>query len=184
MDNRNVENIIYRKLKPEESNKYRSIRLESLQKYPNSFGSIYEEQKQKSKLSFEHFIEASNPDCLIIGAFQQEDLIGICGFYKHQDKRSSHRGEIIQMYVQTEYQGKYVGYNLLKATVSIGFQFDGLEQIELEVMTDVKAANKVYEKVGFKECGIQRRFYKKDGIYFDQRLMVLYRNEAMNNLNK
>ena len=81
------------------------------------------------------------------------------------------------MYVQQEYQGKSVGYDLLKATVSIGFELENLEQIELEVMTDIIAANRIYEKVGFEECAIQRKFYKKEENYLDQRLMILYRDD-------
>ena len=171
------ENMEYRKLKPEESGKYRLIRLESLQKYPHSFGSKYEIESQKTKLAFEKFIEESNPDCLIVGALIIDKLIGICGFYRLQGQYTKHRGEIIQMYVQPEYQGKSVGYDLLKATGSIGFQLENIEQIELEVMTDIKAANRIYEKVGFEECGIQRKFYKKEENYLDQRLMILYRDD-------
>ena len=125
----------YRKLKPEESGKYRLIRLESLQKYPHSFGSKYEIESQKTKLAFEKFIEESNPDCLIVGALKIDKLIGICGFYRLQGQYTKHRGEIIQMYVQQEHQGKRIGYNLLKATVAIGFRLKDLEQIELQVMT-------------------------------------------------
>ena len=171
------ENIEYRKLRPEESRKYRLLRLESLQEYPNSFGSKYEVESQKTKLAFEKFIEESNPDCLIVGALKNDKLIGICGFYRHQDQHRKHRGELIQMYVQQEYQGKSVGYALLKATVSIGFELENLEQIELEVMTDIKAANRIYEKVGFEECGIRPKFYKKEENYLDQRLMILYRDD-------
>ncbi len=178
MNTSTYENIKYRKLKPEESEKYRLLRLESLQKYPNSFGSKYEDEREKTKLAFENYIEESNPECIIVGALKNDKLIGICGFYRHQDQRKKHRGEIIQMYVQQEYQGNNVGYDLLKATVSIAFELKNIEQIELEVMTDNKAANRIYEKIGFKECGIQQKFYKKDGNYFNQRLMILCRDDS------
>jgi len=171
-----LKNIMYRKLRPEESAIYREIRLESLKNYPNSFGSQYEEQKQRPKLSFETFIEDANSECIIVGAVFEDSLIGICGLYQLQDSRSRHRAEIIQMYVKPEYQGNKVGYNLLKETIRIGFEIDTVEQIELEVMTDVNAANHIYEKAGFTECGIRQNIYKIDGNYFDQRMMILYRD--------
>ena len=77
------------------------------------------------------------------------------------------------MYVQAEHQGKQIGYHLLQATVAEAFGLDGLEQIELQVMLDLKAANKVYERAGFRECGLLNGFYKHNGVYMDQRLMVL-----------
>lgn len=176
MNNRIIEDIEYRKLIPTESKKYRLLRLESLQKYPNNFGSKFEEQKLKSKLAFEKFIEESNQECIVVGALKQDQLIGICGFYRRQDNKSRHIGELVQMYVKTEYQGKSVGYNLLKATINIGFQFEKLKQIELEVMTDATAANKIYEKVGFEESEIQRITNKNMGDC-DQRIMILFRDK-------
>ncbi|MEM6736706.1 MAG: GNAT family protein [Bacteroidota bacterium] len=175
MKNINIEKIEYRKLKSNESKKYRFLRLESLKKYPNSFGSKYEEQKQREKLSFENFIENSNPECFIVGALHQDMLIGICGFYRHKDNYCNHRGEIVQMYVQPKYHGNQIGFNLLNTTITEAFKIEELEQIELQVMSNIKPANKIYEKIGFQESGIQKRFYKKNGVYFDQRLMTFYR---------
>jgi len=170
--------VKYRKLNPEESKDYRLLRLESLQKYPNSFGSNYEDQKQREKLAFENFIENADPESFIFGAFEEGNIIGICGFYRNKDENCRHRGEIIQMYVQTQCQGNQVGFNLLSETVLEAFKLKGLEQIELEVMTTVKAANKIYEKLGFQEFGVQKNLYKKEGVYFDQRFMILFKDQA------
>lgn len=172
-----MDKVEYRKLKPHESKDYRYLRLESLEKYPNSFGSKYEEQKQKEKLAFENYIETSNPECFIVGAILQDAVIAICGFYRLKDN-CKHRGEIIQMYVQPGHQGNQIGYKLLKNTITEAFRIKGLEQVELQVISDLKAANKVYEKIGFKECGLQKRFYKKDEAYYDLRSMVIYRDNV------
>lgn len=172
-----LDNIEYRKLKPSESADYRAIRLESLNEYPNSFGSTYEEQKQKNKLSFETFIEESNPECLIVGAWHHEKLIGICGFYRLTEKGSKHRGEIIQMYVQSKYQGRSIGYNLLRATVSNVFKISELRQIELEVISTAKRASKIYGKIGFNEYSVKKRFDNNKNTYSEHKLMVLFRND-------
>ncbi|MEO1435774.1 MAG: GNAT family N-acetyltransferase, partial [Bacteroidota bacterium] len=70
-------NIRYRRLAPSDSKAYRAIRLESLQTYPNSFGSSYTDQVQKDKLAFERYIETSASSHFIVGAFQNNQLIGI-----------------------------------------------------------------------------------------------------------
>lgn len=169
-----MDKITYRKLKQKESKDYRFIRLESLEKYPSSYGSTAEKEKQKAKLAFENYIETSDPENFIVGAILQETLIAICGFHRLKGDRK-HRGEIIQMYVQPKHQGKQIGFNLLEATITEAFKIRALEQIELQVISDLKPANKIYEKIGFQECGLQKRFYKKHEKYFDLRLMVLYR---------
>lgn len=172
-----MDKIDYRKLKPNESKYYRFLRLESLEKYPNSFGSKHEDEKQKGKLAFENYIETSDPDCFIVGAIFQDTLVAICGFHRLKDDRN-HLGEIIQMYVQPKHQGNQIGFNLLRATITAAFEIIGLEQIELQVITDLKAVNKIYEKIGFQECGLQQRSYKKEEVYYDLRSMVLFREDS------
>ncbi|MEM1220251.1 MAG: GNAT family N-acetyltransferase, partial [Bacteroidota bacterium] len=152
----------------------RVLRLESLRAYPNSFGSTYQEQKQRNKLAFENYVEQKHLENFILGAFIRDRLIGICGFYRLSDARCRHRGEIIQMYVKAEHQGKQIGYHLLQATVAEAFALEGLEQIELQVMSNLESANKLYERAGFQEIGMQKGFYKQDEVYLDQRLMALY----------
>ena len=165
--------VDYRKLKPQESGEYRLLRLESLKIYPNCFGSKYEVEKQKENLAFESYIENSNQESFIVGAFQKDQLIGICGFYRLQDRQSRHKGEIIQMYVQEAYQGRNIGYSLLLKTIAIAFTLEDLEQINLEVMTENKAARNVYEKAGFLEYGRQRSYTDENRPSSEQMIMIL-----------
>ncbi len=166
-------NIEYRKIRPEETEAYRAIRLESLKEYPNSFGSVYAQQVDKPKLGLQPQIEERNPERFIVGAFDQNKLIGLCGFVRLADMRCRHRGEIIQMYVKNEYQGKNIGFQLLQATIEKAFLLAGLEQIELGVMTHVPSACRLYEKSGFVEMGVQKNYLRQGDFVSDHRLMIL-----------
>lgn len=70
----------YRRIKANESTAYRAIRLESLQSYPNSFGSSFEEQKQKKKLGFEQYIEKLIPKISLWVLFMSISLLGFVVF--------------------------------------------------------------------------------------------------------
>ena len=168
-------NIQYRKLTPADVKQYRDVRLEALKSYPQNFGSSYEEESALPKLGFEIYIEQGTAGNFIVGAFDDEKLIGICGFAQEVKKKVRHRGLIIQMYVKPAYQGKKVGLQLLKAAIDEAFKLPELEQIVLGVMTTNLSAAKIYQQAGFKEFGIHPRFSKVDGIYMDERLMVLFR---------
>ncbi|WP_072923196.1 hypothetical protein [Chryseobacterium sp. OV279] len=50
-------NITYRVLLPHESKNYRTIRLESLEQFPESFGAVYQEAQQIEKFRMESDIE-------------------------------------------------------------------------------------------------------------------------------
>jgi len=169
--------IQYRKLKSKDSKLYRDLRLESLKEYPDSFCSSYADQVVKPKLAFETYIEQGHSEKFIIGAFLEDRLIGICGFYRPDEGRSEHRGEIIQMYVKPDYQGRKIGQTLLQATLDEAFALPDLEHIELGVLTNGKSANRVYERAGFQEYGLQKNFFKKGNAYSHQRLMVIQRDQ-------
>jgi RimJ/RimL family protein N-acetyltransferase len=169
-------NITYRKLSPEESRKYKAIRLQCLKNFPEYFGSTYEEQITLPKLPFETYIEEQTPDKFTVGAFDREKLIGICSVSLETRKKTRHIGEIIQMYVNSAYKGKKIGLNLLQAAMQEAFSNPEIEQLKLSVVTTNASANRIYDQAGFKEYGHLKNNFKSDGQYFDQRLMVYYRS--------
>lgn len=61
----------FRKLRPEESELYRSIRLECLQQYPEYFCSDYRDEVKKEKLFFQEQLEQGSKDNFVMGAFDK-----------------------------------------------------------------------------------------------------------------
>lgn len=139
--------ISYRKLLPTESKIYRAIRLESLKKFPESFGATYQEALSIEKFRMESDIEEQTPERFVFGAFEQQELVGICTFVKNENGT----GSIYQMYVKKEFQGKNIGQGLIEAVISEACQkFNGIEII-LEVTPGNDKAYNLYRKIGFQE---------------------------------
>jgi ribosomal protein S18 acetylase RimI-like enzyme len=144
--------ITYRKLGAADSKLYRVIRLESLREFPESYGSVYEEQRQLPKLRFEEILEEPVDASFMVGAFDRGTLIGICGFlpFIPSDEHGfQNAGVIIQVYVKSSYSGRKVGVNLVKAVIDEAFKLPDIEQILLEVVNNNAAAIRVYEQAGF-----------------------------------
>ncbi|CAI8873593.1 GNAT family N-acetyltransferase [Chryseobacterium sp. IT-36CA2] len=140
-------NINYRKIFPEESKIYRAIRLESLEKFPESFGANYQEALKIEKFRMENDIEEQTEERFVLGAFADKELIGICTFVKDENNI----GNIYQMYVKKEYQGKNVGLELIEAIIDEARQkFNDIE-IHLEVTHGNDKAYNLYKKAGFEE---------------------------------
>jgi len=169
-------NIVYRKLQPGDSGIYREIRLESLKNDPDGFGSSYEDEVKAAKLGYETYIEEQTAGRFVFGAFDDEKLIGICGYYQETSKKIRHRGTIIQMYVNRNYRGQKIGRTLLEKTIAEAFANKEVELLVLGVVTENKSAHFIYEQAGFKEYGLLRNLLKEGDKYFDERLMVLYRS--------
>ena len=171
--------IIIRKLQPHESTVYRDLRLACLKNVPEYFGSSYEEEILNPKLMFETFIENDSPDHVMFGAFDNEQLIGITGFNRMARQRAMHRGEIVQVYVDSSYRGQNIGEMLIRQALNYAFTLDGIEQVQLSVIANNQTAIRLYEKLGFKTFGVQPRYFKAGDRYMDQQFMQLFRSDYL-----
>ncbi|MBL1222532.1 GNAT family N-acetyltransferase [Chryseobacterium sp. L7] len=140
-------NINYRLLLPDESKNYRSIRLESLAKFPEAFCASYEESVKIEKFRLETDIENQAQDRFVLGAFADAELIGICSFVKDENNT----GNIYQMYVKGEFQGKNIGFGLIQAVIDEARKRCNGISIFLEVTHNNEKAYHLYKKIGFSE---------------------------------
>lgn len=151
--------ISYRKLAAADSRQYRDIRLESLKLHPESFGSSFEEQSKLPKLMFEKALEQPVDDRFVMGAFDHQALIGICGFIPfvrdNDDLRNT--GVIIQMVVRPAYRGRKIGLGLIKAVLQEAFKLSGIDQVVLAVVKGNLRAIRVYEQAGFETYNLAGR---------------------------
>lgn len=143
--------MIIRKIKKSEAQAYRRIRLEALREYPQSFGSSYEEQAELEKLYFERLIEEESPAGAMAVAYDEEELIGICGILYSEDKKE---GEIVQLYVRRGYQGRSLGRKFIEEIMRVS---PGVERFTLGVKRDNLSAVKVYREMGFEEMNESRK---------------------------
>lgn len=137
-------------LAPQDNKQYRAVRLESLRKHPECFGSGYEAQCKLPKLYFEDLIERASQESVMIGAFADEALIGLCGLTPAEETGAL---EVIQMYVAQAYRGKAVGQQLLFMAKSI-LNNRAESKLVLTVFSDNHAAIRVYERFGFQRVGV------------------------------
>lgn len=144
-------NIEYRKLLPHESKIYRALRLESLEQFPDAFEVNYQEALNTKKLRMESDIENQISGKFVLGAFADDQLIGICVFVKNED----HSGTIYQMYVNKNFQGKNIGSGLLQAVIREAREKLNVMEVYLEVARKNESAYYLYKKNGFHEVEYQ-----------------------------
>ena len=173
--------IIYRTLNEGDLIAYRQIRLDCLQNHPENFGSLYENESNSKALKFDKVLKQENDRSFLFGAFENEELIAICGFTREERMKTKHRGNISQMYVRYEFGGKGIGKELLKNTLNKAFKDGSLEIIELGVVTNNKKAIQLYSHFGFKKYGQFDKYFKFENKYWDFTLMDLKRENYFNN---
>lgn len=104
-----------------------------------------------SKKSFLSSINSK--DNIYLVAKEEGIIVGYCGLWGTVDE-----GQITNVAVKKEFRMKHIGSRLVKTLMEYGKEA-GLITFSLEVRTSNHAAKKMYEKLGFKSCGVRKNYY-------------------------
>ncbi|MES2766213.1 MAG: GNAT family N-acetyltransferase [Bacteroidota bacterium] len=173
MQNQEIE---IRELTIDDADKLTHLRQIALKTNPEAFGSTIEEEKGDDGERFKKSLETGG--YFVLGAFKNSELVGMCGFIQEKRLKTKHKGTIWGMFVQPEARGLGIGRNLLKSGVEKAFKNEEVEQIILYVVDENQAACNLYESFGFKTYGTEMRALKKDGKYWDEHLMVIFKDDS------
>jgi len=140
--------ISYKVLTGEHSEQYRALRLQSLKLYPEAFCAVYSEQAKLEKLYFQELMEGDVHEHFMLGAFADQQLVGLCGLVTNT-QRLAKAGEIIQMYINKDYRRLGLALALIKQVLETVKARKLTDTVLLEVLIDNSSAYKAYLKAGF-----------------------------------
>lgn len=168
--------ITIRELTPADAKEYRRVRLMALQVNPEAFLSVAEDfvKRPMTQIRLQLKGNVESPDVMVIGAFDDAKLVGMMGFLRAPQKKSRHKGDVIAVFVDPAVRGRGVGGQLLDALVTEAQAMDGVEQMNLGVMSMNTAAIALYESRGFVKWGHEPRSTKWQGEYHDEDWMVKF----------
>ena len=167
--------IAIRALTPADLGSYRDIRLEGLRLSPEAFGSSYEEEVARPAAEFSRRLSQS-PGAMF-GAFAAAtgvaSLVATAGCYAEDGIKSCHKLHLVGMYVRPAYRRKGLAQRLVERVLDHARQIDGIAVVQLGVACDNSAARALYDRLGFKVYGIERKALKIDGRFLDEELRAL-----------
>ena len=152
---------------------YWHLRLEALEREPQSFGESAEEHRQTTIESAAERLTAHPDDNFVFGAFHQGQLVGMAGFFRYRISKARHKGRIWGVYVRETCRGLRIGRALLAALLERIKACPGIEQVALTVVCRQEAALALYRSLGFKTFGLEPRGLKIGDTYLDIEHMVL-----------
>ncbi|TDF93217.1 GNAT family N-acetyltransferase [Paenibacillus piri] len=164
--------MMIRFLEPADAEVYRELRLKSLLENPEAFLTTYDIQKEKPIEETRRNLERSADKFTLGGFADRHKLVGMVTFIRESNPKIRHKGNIYAMYVAPEARGRRFGHALLASLLEQAGQCEGLEQINLAVVSSNAAAKRLYESAGFTVYGTERNAAKYDGRYWDDDLMV------------
>jgi len=161
-------------LQPSDALLYQKLRLTALKTDPQAFGSTYEREVNFSLETVAAQLEPSN-DQFVLGAFHNDgSLVGIVTFMRENSLKTLHKGNVFGMYVAPEGRGRGLGKLLMGELIKRAKNCEGLEQINLTVVSNNISAKQLYKSLGFELYGVERNALKFNGQYCDEDLMVLH----------
>ncbi|QKE72574.1 GNAT family N-acetyltransferase [Arthrobacter citreus] len=160
-----------RKLTLEDLPEFIRLRKEGLILSPEAFGESISEYELKTMEQHTNNFPKTF-DNFIVGAFDEEELVGVAGFYQKRSEKMKHKGTIWGMYVNPNYRGKGVGKKVLGQAIQHATQIEDILQIELAVISSNISAKKLYESVGFESFGTEKRALFVTGEFYDEDHMV------------
>ncbi|MFG6116878.1 GNAT family N-acetyltransferase [Halobacillus sp. MO56] len=165
-----------RLLNPFDAEKYWELRLEALQGNPEAFAQSYEEARNRENPIEGVAKNISNDDNFTFGAFKDNELVGVVTLLQDSAMKLRHRGNILGMYVTPQMRGTGIGESLLVNAIQQAEAIKTIEKINLTVVTSNVGAKKLYEKLGFKNFGVEKQALKINNEYYDEEYMALFLN--------
>jgi ribosomal protein S18 acetylase RimI-like enzyme len=155
---------------------YRDIRLEGLRLAPEAFGSSYEEEISRGDEEFARRI-TGRPG-IMFGGFEPgaagaAGLVGTAGCYCDNAVKSRHKLHLVGMYVRPVYRGRGLGARLIERILQHARQIGGIAVVQLGVGCDNHAARALYDRMGFKTYGIERKALKIGERFIDEELRAI-----------
>ena len=152
---------------PADARLYREIRLEALQQAPEAFGSTFEHECSQSLAQFEEALTKAD----VFGAFRETDLLGMAGYRTQAGAKQAHKGLLWGMYVRSIARGTGVAKRLVEAV--LGHARERVELVQLTVVSENEAAQRLYRSCGFVAYGHEVHALKQGGRYYDEVLMAV-----------
>jgi ribosomal protein S18 acetylase RimI-like enzyme len=149
------------------------IRLEALEGEPLAFGMAAEEHRATPVETIALRFRDVSKGNFTMGAFDNDDLIGMATFVRETPLKERHKGRIYGVYVTSTQRRRGVGRALVGALLERAKQDASLEQILLAVATSQDAAKQLYRDFGFVTYGTEPNALKVGERYIDEDHMIL-----------
>jgi ribosomal protein S18 acetylase RimI-like enzyme len=163
-----------RLLTPDDADTFWHLRLEALRNDPASFADSTEEHLETTvETARERLTAGDSAGNFVVGAFEDEKLIGTAGFFRRQNNKERHKGHIWGVYVRPQSRGQGVASALMKEIVRRARVMEGVEQITLVASANLPA-QRLYKALGFESYGVEPHSLKIGNEYVDDVLMVLW----------
>lgn len=147
------------RVSPAELGAFKSLRDEGLRLHPEAFDADIDTEQARPPESYIGRLGLNEPlgGSFLIGAWLNGTMVGMAGMERNSLPKLRHSAELNSMMVRPTHGGRGIGLALVEECLAQARRASGLELITLRVSTANQAAVRLYERAGFKHCGVVPR---------------------------
>jgi ribosomal protein S18 acetylase RimI-like enzyme len=151
-----------RVLTPSDLSEYRDLRFRGLREWPPAFGTPVEDDERLSLKDFSELLVETKDRC-IVGAFEDQVLVGCVCLTRYDTSNEFHRAYIAGLYVMPERRKLGYGRALFTHAVARARLDGALRRLNLTVVSEQKSAIALYASLGFVSYGIEKEVFQARG---------------------
>jgi RimJ/RimL family protein N-acetyltransferase len=151
---------------------YVALRQEALLHAPLAFAASATDDIASSAEAVREQLRRA-PEAVIFGAFRP-GLIGAVGIFRDRHLKAAHKVHLWGMYVAPRHRRQGVGAELLQAAVRHARALPGVTWVHLSVSSAAPAAQRLYERAGFRVWGSEPEALRYDGQAVIEHHMALH----------
>jgi ribosomal protein S18 acetylase RimI-like enzyme len=157
----------------EDAEAYAELRMQALKESPEAFASTMEEERQNPGLVRKYKERLEGSQSFTWGIEAGNELAGVITLLPMQMQKLQHKATILAMYVKPAFRGHGFGGILVEAALKQADK-DGVEQVQLTVVSENKPALRLYEACGFSVFSTEKEAMKTADEYEDEHGMVRF----------
>lgn len=153
------------RLRAEDAAQYRALMLHGYQQEPDAFTAAAEERAGLPLSWWEQRIGSAQQDRVAFGAFAEGQLVGAVALEFSSRPKTSHKAQLIGMYVLPAWRGKGLGRQLVELALGHARRRTGVEVVTLTVTEGNQPAIALYQAAGFRSFGLEPMAMQTAGGY-------------------
>lgn len=167
--------MMIRELTPQDAEQFRSLRRQAVALNEGGFATALDEWESKSLSEISGILEEefTSPNDFILGAFVDDNLVGMIGFFRPDKPKLERRGHIWGTFLLPEYRGKGVAGKLLDELVNRARHMSGLEHIQLTTLNKYRNSVNLYLSRGFRIFATEKTAVRLGDKSYDELYMTL-----------
>ena len=164
-----------RELIPEDAAQFKTLRQRAVDVNEGGFAISLDDWINRPINEIEVMLEQeqSSLNDFILGAFVDDKLVGMIGFFRPTKPKLGEKGHIWGTFMSPEWRGKRLAGQLLDELISRARKLPGVHQLQLTTTNQYKAAISLYRSRGFRVIATEAAVIRVGENIYDELYMTL-----------